>query len=95
MQFYDLNALTRYCCLLVHAIGHALKKEGIHHCWRKIRNIMSSQTVITTRMKLENSDSLILRNMTRPNLEQEKIYRALNFNQINPMLRKKAVVPHK
>jgi hypothetical protein len=46
-------------------------------------------------MKLENSDSLILRNMTRPNMEQTKIYRALKFKQTNPKMRKKAVVPHK
>ena len=79
----------------VHAIRSALKKEETNHSWRKIRNIMSSQTMVTTRMKLENGDSLILRNMTRPNLEQTKIYRALNFKQTNPKMRKKAVVPHK
>ena len=80
---------------LVHAIRNALKKEGIKHCWWRIRNIMSSQTIVTTRMKLENKDSLVLRHVTRPNQEQTKIYRALNFKQTNPMLRKKAVVPHK
>jgi hypothetical protein len=80
---------------LVHGIGQALKKEGINHSWRRIRNIMSSQTIVTARMKLENRDSLILRNMTRPNMEQTKIYRALNFKQTNPKMRKKAVVPHK
>jgi len=80
---------------LVHAIRHALRKEGMNHSWRRIRNIMSSQTAVTARMKLENKDSLILRNMTRPNMEQSKIYRALNFKQTNPKMRKKAVVPHK
>jgi len=55
---------------------------------------MSSQTMVTARMKLENGDSLILRNMTHPNMEQAKIYRALNFKQTNPMMRKKAVVPN-
>jgi len=80
---------------LVHAIGHTLKKEGNCHSWKQIRNIMSSQTIVTTRMKLENGDSLILRNMTCPNIEQTKIYRALNFKQNNPKMKKKAVVPHK
>jgi hypothetical protein len=56
---------------------------------------MSSQTAVTTRMKLENKDSLVLRGCTRPNLEQTKIYRALKFKQTNPKMRKKAVVPHK
>ena len=80
---------------LVHAIRSATKREGINHSWRRIRQIMSSQTMVTARMKLENRDSLILRNATRPNVEQTKIYRALNFKQTNPKMRKKAVVPHK
>jgi transposase len=80
---------------LVHAIRLSLKEKGINHSWKRIRNIMSSQTMVTTRMKLENKDSLILRNATRPNMEQEKIYRVLKFKQTNPKMRKKAVVPHK
>ena len=80
---------------LVHAIRRELKQEGINHSWRRIRNIMSSQTTVTTRMKLENKDSLILRNITRPNQEQTKIYRTLKFKQSNPKMRRKAVVPHK
>jgi transposase len=80
---------------LVHAIRSAIKQEGINHCWDRIRNIMSSQTIVTTRMKLENRDSLIFRNATRANLEQAKIYRILKFKQSNPKMRKKAVVPHK
>jgi hypothetical protein len=55
---------------------------------------MSSQTMVTTRMKLENRDSLILRNATRPNQEQARIYRTLNCKQTNPKMRKKAVLPH-
>jgi hypothetical protein len=79
---------------LVHAIRSALKQNGIHHCWSRIRNIMTTQTIVTTRMKLENKDSLVLRNVTRPNMEQTKIYSALKFKQTNPKMRKKAVVPH-
>jgi hypothetical protein len=45
-------------------------------------------------MKLENGDSLILRNMTLPNQEQARLYSALNFKQSNLQMRKKAVVPH-
>jgi hypothetical protein len=50
---------------------------------------MSSQTMVTARMKLENKDSLILRNSTPPNMEQTKIYRALKFKQTNPKMKKK------
>ena len=80
---------------LVHAIRSALKQNGINHSWNRIRNILSSQSTVTTRMKLENKDSLVLRNVTRPNQEQAKIYSDLKFKQTNPKMRKKAVVPHK
>ena len=80
---------------MVHAIRRAMKQENINHSWKRIRNIMSSQTTVTTRMKLENKDSVVLRNVTRPNQEQMKIYRVLKFKQTNPKMRKKAVVPHK
>ena len=80
---------------LVHAIRSALKRDGVNHCWRTIRDLMSSQTMVTTRMKLESKDSLILRQATRPNQEQTKIYRVLKLKQTNPKMRKKAVVPHK
>ena len=80
---------------LVHAIRTAIKKKGIKFSWKTIRQIMSSQMMVTTRMKLENNDSLILRNATNPNIEQAKIYSALNFKQTNLKMKKKAVVPHK
>jgi hypothetical protein len=80
---------------LVHAIRRAMKQHNIHHSWRRIRNIMSSQSIVTTRMKLENKDNLVLRNVTRPNQEQIKIYQALKFKQTKPKMRKKVVVPHK
>ena len=79
---------------LVHGIRSALKQKGINHGWPRIRNIMSSQTIVTTRMKLENKDSLVVRHVTRPNMEQTKIYSALKFKQTNPKMRKKSVVPH-
>ena len=80
---------------LVQGIRSALKKNGIHHCWTRIRNIMSSQIVVTTRMKLENKNCIVLRKVTHPNMEQKKIYSALKFKQTSPNMRKKAVVPHK
>ncbi|MDR1340094.1 MAG: IS1634 family transposase [Prevotellaceae bacterium] len=80
---------------LVHAIREELKKKNIRHDWRHIRNIMSSQTLVTTRMKLENRDSLIIRQPSRANQQAAMIYSALNFKQSNPHMRKKAVVPHK
>jgi hypothetical protein len=80
---------------LVHAVREELKKENIRCDWRHIRNVMSSQTLVTTRMKLENGDSLIIRQPTRASQQAAQIYSALHFKQSNPQMRKKAVVPHK
>jgi transposase len=80
---------------LVHAIRLELKMKNIRYDWRHIRNIMSSQTVVTTKMKMENGDSLIIRQPTRTNQQTAVIYNVLNFKQSNPGMRKKAVVPHK
>ena len=80
---------------LVHAIRSVIKEENCNFSWKRIRQIMSSQSMVTTRMKLENQDSLILRNSTQPNSEQTKIYRKLKFKQTNHKMRKKVVVPHK
>jgi hypothetical protein len=80
---------------LVHGIRNALKQNGINHSWSRIRNIMSSQTIVTTRMKLENKNSIALRNITSPNMEQTKKYSSLKFKQTNKKKKKKAVVPHK
>jgi hypothetical protein len=52
------------------------------------RNIMSSQTPVTARMKLENKDSLIIRQSSRANQQAAKIYTALDFKQSCPGMRK-------
>ncbi|MDR1666195.1 MAG: hypothetical protein LBS03_00665, partial [Bacteroidales bacterium] len=72
-----------------------LKKKNIRYDWRHIRNIMSAQTLVTTRMKLENKDCLIIRQPARANQQAAVIYNTLNFKHANPSIRKKAVVPHK
>jgi transposase len=79
---------------LVHAARKDLKQNGIRYDWRHIRNIMSSQTPVITSMKLENKDSLIIRQPSRANQQAAKIYTALDFKQSNPNMKKKSVVPH-
>jgi hypothetical protein len=55
---------------------------------------MSSQTPVTARMKLENKDSFIIRQLSRANQQAAKIYTTLDFKQSNHNMRKKSVVPH-
>ena len=47
---------------------------------KRIRKIMSSQMIVNVRLKLENKDSLILRDATQPNQEQAKLYSVLNMD---------------
>ena len=56
---------------------------------QKREQSMNSKLTKRFVQELENRDSLILRNATRANLEQAKIYSALNFKQTNPKMRKK------
>ncbi|MDR0713423.1 MAG: hypothetical protein LBF89_04075 [Bacteroidales bacterium] len=76
------------------AIREEPEKKDIRYDWRHTCNIMSSHTIITTRMKLENKDSLIIRQPSRANQHAAQIYNALQFKQSNPGMRKKSVVPH-
>jgi transposase len=79
---------------LVHAIRQELKTKDIRHDWRHIRNIMSSQTIITTAMNLENKDRLMIRQPSRPNQHAAEIYNVLKFKQKPPHMKTKSVVPH-
>jgi len=76
-------------CQPLHAIRCTMKQEGISHSWKRIRDIMSSQTMVTARMKLEHKDSLILHDATRLNQEHAKLYSVLKLKQTNPNMRKK------
>jgi hypothetical protein len=81
-------------CQLVHAIRQELKVKNIRHNWRHIRNIMSSQTIATTTMNLENKDRLMIRQPSRPNQHAAEIYNALKFKQKPAFLKTKSVLPH-
>jgi transposase len=80
---------------LVHAVREELKQKEIRYDWKHIRNIMSSQTPVTARMKPENKDSLIIRQPSSANQQAAKIYTTLDFKQSCLGMEKKSVVPHK
>jgi transposase len=79
---------------LIHAIREELKSKGIRYYWRHIRNILSSHTLVTTRMKLENKDNLIIRQPARANQYAAQLYVTLNLKQSNHNFKKKSVVSH-
>ncbi|MDR0683431.1 MAG: hypothetical protein LBG15_16565 [Dysgonamonadaceae bacterium] len=61
----------------------------------ELKNQLTKHDVeITTRMKLENKDSLSIRQPSRANQHAAQIYNTLQFKQSNPGMRKKSVVPH-
>jgi hypothetical protein len=55
---------------------------------------MSSQTIVTTAMNLENKDRLMIRQPSRPNQHAAEIYNVLKFKQKPPHMKTKSVVPH-
>jgi hypothetical protein len=79
---------------LVHAIRQNLKAKNIRMDWKHIRNIMSSQTLVTTAMNLENKDRLMIRQPSRPNQHAAEIYNIMKFKHSPTFLKTKSVVPH-
>ena len=86
------NYFTCRLCELYHI------DDKVRH--RNILNIGKLENIRKEDFKLlcdriEQKDGLVLRNVTRPNMEQANIYSALKFKQTDLKMRKKAVVPHK
>ncbi|MCX7116829.1 MAG: hypothetical protein NTW94_02800, partial [Legionellales bacterium] len=64
------NELELYC--------HSQEK-GIHSSWQTLREILSTQSRITSSMKLENGQIVKIRKTSSPNAEQMAIYQALGL----------------
>ena len=64
---------------LLHSIRYQLKAKGIHSSWQTLREILSTQSRITSSMKLENGQIVKIRKTSSPNAEQMAIYQALGL----------------
>lgn len=77
---------------VVNTIRYQLKQKGINNEWRDIVRIMNTQKIVTTTMKTQYEQQIIIRQCSEPNEEVKTIYAALNYKE-QPFTRKKSVVP--
>ena len=77
---------------VVNTIGHQLKQKGIKNEWRDIVRIMNTQKVVTTTMKNDCEQQIIIRQCSEPTEEVREIYDALKYKP-KPFSHKKSVVP--
>jgi transposase len=72
---------------IVSFIRYRLKQKGIKYKWDTIRNIMSSQKCSANVMNTKSEKTLWVKSCTRPNIETQKIYEAMEY-KIIPYYRK-------
>lgn len=77
---------------VVNTIRHQLKQNGINSEWRNIVRTMNTQKVVTTTMKNDRYEQIIIRQCSEPIEQVQLIYKALNYKPA-PFTRKKSVVP--
>lgn len=79
---------------VVNTIRHQLKLNGIHNEWRDIVRTMNTQKLVTTTMKTQYDEQIIIRQCSEPTPEALNIYNALKYKHW-PFTRKKSVVPRR
>jgi len=77
---------------VVNTIRHQLKQKGIKNEWRDIVRIMNTQKLVTTTMKNDCEQQIIIRQCSEPTGQVQEIYDALKYKS-KPFSRKKSVVP--
>ncbi len=65
---------------LVHTIRYQLKQSGINISWDSLRQKLTGQTRITISMQCKNGNVIHVRKSTRPEPEQQELYRALRLD---------------
>ena len=78
--------------MVVNTIRYKLKQQGIHHDWRNIIRIMNTQKMVTTSIKNDKEQVIIIKKCSQPNSEVMAIYQATKYKQM-PFSLKKYVVP--
>ena len=76
---------------LVHTLRYQLKKQDIHLSWASIRQIMSRQQRLTLSMPTQEQSQIFMRITTKAELQQNKIYKALDINP-DPIGKQKTIL---
>ena len=77
---------------VVNTIRYQLKQSGLNNEWRDLIRIMNTQKMVTTTMKNQYEETIIIRQCSEPIEKVDIIYKALNYKS-KPFSRKKFVVP--
>jgi len=77
---------------VVNTIRYQLKQNGINNEWKDLTRIMNTQKMVTTTMKNQYDQTIIIRQCSEPSERVSSIYKALNYKS-KPFSRKKFVVP--
>lgn len=78
--------------IIVNTIRYKLKQQNIHHDWKNIVRIMNTQKAVTTSMKNDKDQVIIIKKCSRPNSEVSAIYQAMKYKP-QPFTMKKFVLP--
>lgn len=78
--------------MVVNTIRYKLKQQNIHHDWKNIIRILNTQKAVTTSMKNDKEQVIIIKKCSRPNSEVSAIYQALKYKP-QPFAMKKFVLP--
>ena len=78
--------------MVVNTIRYKLKQKGLHYDWSNIIRIMNTQKVVTTSMKNDKEQVIIIKKCSQPSSEVTAIYQATKYKSM-PFNVKKYVVP--
>jgi transposase len=78
--------------MIVNTIRFKLKQKGLNHDWSNIIRIMNTQKVVTTSLKNEKGNIIIIEKCSEPKKQVLEIYLAANYKP-KPFTIKKHVVP--
>ena len=76
---------------VVATIRYQLKNKGIHHDWKNIVRIMSTQKEVITTMKNDKGKTIRIKKCSEQSVEAKQIYDALNYKMV-PYYMKKSVI---
>jgi transposase len=79
---------------LVATIRYQLKLKGIHDNWQEIIRKMNTQKLVTTSMKNDKHQTIIIQQPSEPNTDAKLLYDSLNFKP-KPWVTKKFVLTQK
>jgi transposase len=78
--------------MVVNTIRYKLKQQNIHHDWSNIVRIMNTQKIVTTSIKNDKNQLILLKKCSQPNSEVTAIYQAAKYKPM-PFGLKKYVLP--